>query len=375
VKRGGRRRDTAVQRPADAVRPGYAGWATDIVLATKTLTGIEKLVYLHIGSLDRPTSSQPGGCFEKDARSAERLGISREWYVKTRSRLARLGLLVAVDRAQGRYTRWFTACPVEYLTDLRDDAKAAWRIGQARQLDNWLARCGAAFTPEAASPNGRLFTRAVNASSLEPHHATAGSSLGNVSARSHPISGTTDVVTHCEAAEPRDAVPSGHSLSYHVSGHEKSGSHEPGESGPRTALQSELHALPGQGLPGSMPVASSPMAETEEQRAARLEANRAKWKAPRGWLAPFLSAWRAAYGGVPGGLADHLKPIHDELGAGECLHRWTRYITGTKAQYASPKKFAEIHGAYAGPEIQTMTDENGVERLHRRNAAGEWVAA
>jgi hypothetical protein len=92
------------------------------------------------------------------------------------------------------------------------------------------------------------------------------------------------------------------------------------------------------------------------------------------WLTPYSDAWKARFGGEPdfGVLARYLKPVHDTVGPPGTLVRWSAYLAATEAQYVSPKRFAETHGAWSEPETVEMTDEFGAMKLHRRNASGGW---
>lgn len=95
------------------------------------------------------------------------------------------------------------------------------------------------------------------------------------------------------------------------------------------------------------------------------------------WLTPYFEAWKARFGGEPdcGILARYLKPVEDATDPATGLARWNAYLTATEAQYVSPKRFSETHGAYAEPDSKEMTDNLGVMRLHRRNASGAWEVA
>lgn len=117
------------------------------------------------------------------------------------------------------------------------------------------------------------------------------------------------------------------------------------------------------------PVASVPVPKREprEEKRQREREN---------WLTPFWVAWRAQYGADPvngGAMAKYLRPVWDELGPAESLVRWTRYLGATKGDYATAARFASIHGTYKEPEVKLLTDDNGLERPHRKNEAGEWV--
>lgn len=96
------------------------------------------------------------------------------------------------------------------------------------------------------------------------------------------------------------------------------------------------------------------------------------------WLTPYFDAWVSQYGGKPNPkeLASHLAPIRAEIGDAELLVRWRRYLASTEARF-NPRasKFAAVHGSYGEPDVKVMTDENGIDRPHRKNEAGEWVAA
>ena len=81
-------------------------------------------------------------------------------------------------------------------------------------------------------------------------------------------------------------------------------------------------------------------------------------RAPRGdgklnratWLTPYIETWASSYGTTPnpGKLAGQITRVHDELGAAECLARWTRYLASTPdVTRASAQRFAETHTAYA----------------------------
>jgi hypothetical protein len=77
------------------------------------------------------------------------------------------------------------------------------------------------------------------------------------------------------------------------------------------------------------------------------------------WLTPYFDAWKKEYGGeMSGGQAARaLAPVRKEIGDTETLVRWEWYLRSTPAQYASPTKFAQIHGQYA-PEFKPTVTEN-----------------
>jgi hypothetical protein len=93
------------------------------------------------------------------------------------------------------------------------------------------------------------------------------------------------------------------------------------------------------------------------------------------WLTPFADAWQARCGNPPHGrLAKSLAPLVKQLGEPETVARWSRYLAGNEPKYCSPERFSATHAAYAGPEIQEMTDGMGRMVPHRRHPdSGEWV--
>ena len=93
------------------------------------------------------------------------------------------------------------------------------------------------------------------------------------------------------------------------------------------------------------------------------------------WLTPFYDTWKAKLGQPPAGrLAKALKPVVGELGAPETLDRWNRYLADTEPKFCSPEGFAARHAAYAGPEVQEMTNDFGVMQMHRKDReSGQWV--
>ena len=67
------------------------------------------------------------------------------------------------------------------------------------------------------------------------------------------------------------------------------------------------------------------------------------------WLTPFADIWKKEYGGeLPyGQAAKALAPVRKELGDAETLVRFEWYCRSTPGQYASPTRFAAVHGQYA----------------------------
>jgi hypothetical protein len=92
------------------------------------------------------------------------------------------------------------------------------------------------------------------------------------------------------------------------------------------------------------------------------------------WVTPYAIRWEARCGKAPmGKLLAVLAPLRKQHGDAEVVPRWDRYLAGTDPKYASPHRFAETYNTWGEPDTKEMTDDFGVMRLHRRNAAGEWV--
>jgi hypothetical protein len=97
------------------------------------------------------------------------------------------------------------------------------------------------------------------------------------------------------------------------------------------------------------------------------------------WLTPYVDAWKADYGSEPtaGKLAAHLGKVHKQLGAEECLLRWTRYLADTPdVRHASGARFSETHPRYAsargsgaGLAIPGARDANDAAKLRRAGLA------
>lgn len=94
------------------------------------------------------------------------------------------------------------------------------------------------------------------------------------------------------------------------------------------------------------------------------------------WLTPFADAWSGRCGKPPfGKLAAVLGPLVKQHEEPEVLARWSRYLNSTEPKFCSAHRFAETFNTWAEPETVEMTDDFGVMRLHRRNAAGQWEVA
>lgn len=78
------------------------------------------------------------------------------------------------------------------------------------------------------------------------------------------------------------------------------------------------------------------------------------------WLSVYGDAWKAAYQGVPpwGSMAKAFAELHKERGEAEVLQRWKNYLFATDARYASPFRFAQTYGRWAGPTPAKADDWN-----------------
>lgn len=77
------------------------------------------------------------------------------------------------------------------------------------------------------------------------------------------------------------------------------------------------------------------------------------------WLTPYFEVWKKHMGGdLHGGkAAKFLKPIEAELGPEETLARWMVYCAFANPQFATPARFAEIHGTFAKPQVKQAPDD------------------
>jgi hypothetical protein len=109
----------------------------------------------------------------------------------------------------------------------------------------------------------------------------------------------------------------------------------------------------------------SPETETETEKKQKLT-----------WLTPYAEEWSRRCGNPPfGKLASILAPLHKVHGAPETLARWSRYLDGTDPKFCSVHRFAETFNSWGEPDTKECTDDFGVMRVWKRNAAGEWEAA
>jgi hypothetical protein len=60
-----------------------------------------------------------------------------------------------------------------------------------------------------------------------------------------------------------------------------------------------------------------------------------------------------------GQAARALAPVRNEIGDTEALIRWEWYLRSTPAQYASPTRFAQVHGQYAAEYKAPVADNLG----------------
>jgi 5-methylcytosine-specific restriction endonuclease McrA len=119
---------------------------------------------------------------------------------------------------------------------------------------------------------------------------------------------------------------------------------------------------------------SEPLRRNTDLRSPETETE--KKKSSQTWLTPFADHWQRRCGNPPfGKLASVLAPLHKEHGAPETLARWSRYLDATDPKFASVHRFAETFNSWGEPDTKEMTDEFGRMVLHRRDAAGQWVAS
>ncbi len=78
------------------------------------------------------------------------------------------------------------------------------------------------------------------------------------------------------------------------------------------------------------------------------------------WVKPYRTAWARRFGGqVDGGkLVGHLGPLRESFRDDELGARWERYLASIEPgqeRYASPKRFAEIHGSFSADSLASST--------------------
>jgi hypothetical protein len=107
------------------------GFAAAIVEASRVLTSDQKRLYRRYLQLDRPQGYKTGGCFEKVATTARRLGVAPGSVKRNRRILCQYGLLASTPEGITP-VRWFPTLP-PWVTCNRPA-----KVAKGKATDRWI---------------------------------------------------------------------------------------------------------------------------------------------------------------------------------------------------------------------------------------------